>query len=190
MTTTSSTVCAASLRTWLESRTVLPLAACSRRNVRNQRMPCGSRPFRGSSRTRICGSPSKAEASPSRWRMPVEYVPTRRPAACSSPTSASTSSTRLARQPRQGRERAQMIARRAARMGAARLDVDAEHAGVRCHRRDRAAVDERTAGGRAREPDDHLERGRLAGAVRPEKARDRARANGERQVVDRLSPSP
>src|SRR5262249_3641831 len=32
---------------------------------------------------------------------------------------------------------------------------------------------------------DHLECGRLAGAVRPEKTGDRACANGERQVVDR-----
>jgi hypothetical protein len=47
-------------------------------------------------------------------------------------------------------------------------------------------VDERASGGRAREPDDHLQRGRLAGAVRPEEAGDSARANDEGQVVDRL----
>ena len=94
ITTTSSTVCAASLKTWLESRTVLPPPTRSRSKVRTQRMPCGSSPFSGSSRTRMSGSPSSADASPSRWRMPIEYFPTRRPAACSSPTIASSSSTR------------------------------------------------------------------------------------------------
>ena len=78
-----------------------------------------------------------------------------------------------------------MIACRAARMGAARLDVDADRAGVRCASVDRRAVDERTSGTRAGEPDDHLERGRLARAVRSEEPGDRARPHGERQVVDR-----
>src|SRR5262249_32251412 len=87
--------------------------------------------------------------------------------------------------PGQGGERTEVTARRATRMGTARLDVNAEHAGVRPRRRDGAAVDEHAAGGRAGKPDDHLERRGLAGAVRPEKAGDRARASGERQVVDR-----
>src|SRR5262245_37184885 len=73
---------------------------------------------------------------------------------------------------------------RATRMGTARLDVNAEHAGVRRRRRDGAAVDEHPAGARAGKLDDQLERGRLAGTVRTEKTGDRAGANGEREVVD------
>src|SRR5262245_14605674 len=77
-----------------------------------------------------------------------------------------------------------MIPCRATRVGAARLDIDAEHGGVRSRRREGAAVDEYAAGSRAGKPHDHLERGRFAGAVRPEKTGDRARANGKRQIVD------
>ena len=40
------------------------------------------------------GSPSSAPASPSRWRIPMEYPPTRRFAASFIATSSSTSSTR------------------------------------------------------------------------------------------------
>ena len=90
-----------------------------------------------------------------------------------------------ARQPGQCRERAQVVARRAAGMGAARLDVDAEHAGVRRHRVDRRPVDQRPARSRTGKPDDRLERRGLAGAVRSEEARDRARPHGERQLLDR-----
>jgi hypothetical protein len=78
-----------------------------------------------------------------------------------------------------------MIARGAARMGAARLDVDAEREGIGNQRVDRRAVDERAAHCRVGEPDNRLERGGLAGTVGPEEARDRTRAHTERQVVDR-----
>jgi hypothetical protein len=57
--------------------------------------PCRSRRLAGSSKIRIRGSPSIAAPSPSRWRMPSEYVPARR-AAASRPTSSRTSSTRCA----------------------------------------------------------------------------------------------
>ncbi len=75
ITTTSSTVWAISASTWLDTSTVLPAAAVSRITPRSQRMPAGSRPFAGSSSTRIRGSPSRAAASPMRWRMPIEYLP-------------------------------------------------------------------------------------------------------------------
>ena len=72
MTTTSSTVCSTSESTWLETSTVRPSAAAPRRKSRSQRMPCGSRPLAGSSRTRTSGSPSSVAARPRRWRIPVE----------------------------------------------------------------------------------------------------------------------
>ena len=52
ITTTSSTVCATSARTCLESSTVPPLGREAPRKPRSQRMPSGSRPLAGSSRTR------------------------------------------------------------------------------------------------------------------------------------------
>ena len=75
MTTTSLTVWAISDRTWLDTSTVRPCAAVARNMSRSQRIPAGSRPLAGSSRTRIFGSPSSAAARPMRWRMPIEYLP-------------------------------------------------------------------------------------------------------------------
>ena len=43
-------------------------ATCS--SLRIQRMPSGSRPLTGSSSSQACGSPSSADAMPSRWPMP------------------------------------------------------------------------------------------------------------------------
>ena len=70
-------------------------------------------------------------------------------------------------------------------MGAGRLDVDAEHARVGVRGLDGRAVDERAAGGRAGDPDDRLQRRRLARSVRSQEAGHRTRAHAERQVVDR-----
>ncbi|MGW3472922.1 transposase family protein [Saccharopolyspora sp. NPDC000995] len=56
MTTTSSTVSASSPIRWEESSTVRPASACSRRKRRIQRMPSGSRPLTGSSRSPGCGN--------------------------------------------------------------------------------------------------------------------------------------
>ena len=64
MTRTSSTVCSTSESTWLETSTVRPSAAAPRRKSRSQRMPCGSRPLAGSSSTRTSGSPSSVAARP------------------------------------------------------------------------------------------------------------------------------
>src|SRR3954464_4038913 len=83
-----------------ESSTVPPRSAKLRSSPRIQRMPSGSRPLAGSSRIRTSGSPSSAWARPRRWRMPSEYLPTRRRAAVSSrPTSSSSASTRCAGTP-------------------------------------------------------------------------------------------
>ena len=46
------------------------------------------------------------------------------------------------------------------------------------------AEDERVAARRLREPEQHAQRRRLAGAVRAEEAGDRARLERERQIVD------
>ncbi len=69
---TSSTVCATSASTWLETKTVFPSAAKLRRKSRSQRTPSGSSPLAGSSRISNSGSPSSAAASPSRCRIPSE----------------------------------------------------------------------------------------------------------------------
>ena len=78
MITTSSMLCASSARTWLEIRTVRPSPARRLRKPRSQRMPSGSRPLDGSSRTSVSGSPSRAAASARRCRIPIEKPPTRR----------------------------------------------------------------------------------------------------------------
>ena len=72
MTIRWSAVACTSASRWLESSTVPPRSAKSRRNERIQAMPCGSRPVAGSSRISTLGLPMRACASPSRWRMPSE----------------------------------------------------------------------------------------------------------------------
>ena len=90
-----SVVRAISLIRWLETSTVRPSAASARIRVRTQWMPSGSRPFTGSSKMSTAGSPSSAEAMPSRWPMPGDKPFARRPATPSRPTMPGTSSTRL-----------------------------------------------------------------------------------------------
>ena len=77
---TSSTVSSISESRWEETRTAWPIEAWWRMKVRSHWIPWGSRPLDGSSRMRISGSPSKAVASCSRWRIPIEKPPTRLPA--------------------------------------------------------------------------------------------------------------
>ena len=93
MTSRWSAVSAISLIRWLETSTVRPSAASSRRNPRIQRMPSGSSPLTGSSNISTAGSPSSAAAMPSRCFMPSENPPTRA-AATGQPGRASTSATR------------------------------------------------------------------------------------------------
>ena len=52
-------------------------------------MPAGSSPFIGSSRISSSGSPSRQAATPSRWRMPIEYMDTLSSARCKMPTRSS-----------------------------------------------------------------------------------------------------
>ena len=58
-----------------EDRAALGRQALSR--SRTQSTPSGSRPLTGSSRISVAGSPSSAEAMPSRWPMPSEKPPAR-----------------------------------------------------------------------------------------------------------------
>jgi hypothetical protein len=76
-----------------ETNTVRPSAARPFRRLRTQRMPSGSRPLIGSSSTIVCGSPSSAEAMPSRCPMPRENPPARLRATSRNPTSSMTSAT-------------------------------------------------------------------------------------------------
>ncbi|CPU67963.1 Uncharacterised protein [Mycobacteroides abscessus] len=76
-----------------------------------------------------------------------------------------------------------MVAARASRVQAARVEQRADGAGRVRQVRERAAVERRGARGRGREPEQDVERGRLAGAVRAEQPDDAARRGGERHVV-------
>jgi hypothetical protein len=59
---------------WLDTNTVRPSPARLLQSVRTQRMPSGSRPFTGSSKSNIPGSPSRAAAIPRRWPIPSELA--------------------------------------------------------------------------------------------------------------------
>ena len=77
-----------------ESSTVRPSSTSARTSPRNSRMPAGSSPLTGSSRISSSGSHSRQRATPSRWRMPSEYVPTLSSARRPRPTRSSAASTR------------------------------------------------------------------------------------------------
>ncbi len=72
ITTRSSAMTSISCSRCDDSSTVPPRSAYSRSRSRIQRMPAGSRPLAGSSRISTWGSPIRAVAIPSRWRMPSE----------------------------------------------------------------------------------------------------------------------
>ena len=185
MMTTSSTVCSTSWSRWLETRIVLPSWLRWRRKPRSQRMPSGSRPLEGSSSTSTWGSPSRAAARPSRWRMPMLYSPARLRAAAGMPVSSSSSSTRLSGiEPGVG-EHPQVVAAAAAGVEVGGLEGRADGR-LRGREVDVAlAVDGRGAAGRVDETEQHPQRGGLAGAVGAEEAGDPAGLDVEAQVVDR-----
>ncbi len=184
MTTRWSAVSAISDIRWLETKTVRPSAASCRARLRTQRMPSGSRPLTGSSRTTTGGSPSSAAAMPSRWPMPRENLPTRWPATASRPTRPSTSSTRARRDAVADGEPAQVVAGGAARVQRPRVQQRADLAqrggGVGVA----APVDRHAAGAGPVEAEDHPHGRGLAGAVRAEEAGDPAGLDGEREAVD------
>ena len=92
---------------------------------------------------------------------------------------------RVAADPTARAERAQVVAARAARVEVGRLEHRADPQRGPLERRVGLAEDERAAARRRREPEQHPQRRRLAGAVRAEEAGDRARLEREREIVDR-----
>lgn len=90
-----SAVSAISLMRCEETKTVRPSEASRRIRLRTQRMPSGSRPLTGSSKSSTWGSPSRAVAMPRRWPMPSEKPLARCRATSCRPTTPSTSSTRF-----------------------------------------------------------------------------------------------
>ena len=64
--------CSTSESRWLETSTVAPSSASEPMRVRTSRVPCGSRPLVGSSRTIRSFGVSSAPAMASRCRMPSE----------------------------------------------------------------------------------------------------------------------
>jgi hypothetical protein len=78
-----------------EMNTVRPSCSTIARIIwRNSWMPPGSSPLVGSSRISSSGSASRQRATPSRWRMPIEYFPTRSSPRAVRPTRASAGSIR------------------------------------------------------------------------------------------------
>ena len=168
-----------------ESSTVPPRSAKPRSSPRIQRMPSGSRPLAGSSRISTSGSPSSAWARPRRWRMPSEYLPTRRRAAVSSrPTSSSSVVDALRRHAHGLGGHGERLAAPAPGVLRRRVEQDPDApAGVR-----QVAVAPAEDPGLAAvglgQADEHPHRGGLAGAVGAEEARDGARLAAERDVGD------
>ena len=125
--------------TWLETRIVLPCEASERRSSRSQRMPCGSRPFAGSSRIehlRVAEQRS-GEAQPLAH---AERVAARRAGRRrrSSSTSLEDLLDARERDARRGREHAQVIPSRSSRVEVGGLEHGADTAGRRRRARGRA----------------------------------------------------
>ena len=182
--TTSSTVSSISDRRWDETSTACPIEAWWRMNVRSHWIPCGSRPLDGSSRMRISGSPSRAVASWSRWRIPRENLPTRRRATSDSPTSSRVSSTLVSGMPGRHGHRPQVVPGPARRVEAGGL----EHGPHVLDGMVEVHVPASAEGGGALrdrdQPEQHAQGGGLARPVGPEEAGHPAGHHLEAQVVD------
>ncbi len=94
-TTRESAISAISDSRWLETKMDRPCPASVLSMLRSQCTPWGSRPFAGSSRINVPGSPRSAVARPRRWPMPRENVLGLALATSPSPTRLMTSVTRL-----------------------------------------------------------------------------------------------
>ncbi len=123
-------VSAISLMRCDDTKIVRPSAASALSRLRIHKMPSGSSPFTGSSRINVPGSPSNADAMPSRWPMPSENPPARLPATSVRPTRSMTSCTRRLEMP--------VVAARASRW--LRADRPVWIALLRATRRPRAAA--------------------------------------------------
>ena len=183
MTTTSWTVWAASASRWLDTSTVRPSPARWPSRSRIQRIPSGSRPLSGSSMISTPGSPSRAAARVSRWRMPREKPPTRRRAASARPTRSSTWASRRRLIP----AAVAMIASarwRCGRGGSSRCPAPPRRCGRVRQVAVADAVDGRGPAVRGGQAQQYPQGGGLAGAVGPEEAGDPARPDLEAEVAD------
>ena len=158
-------------------------AARERSSVRIHRMPSGSSPLTGSSRIRMAGSPSRAEAMPRRCPIPRENPPARLLATLVRPTISRTSSTRLSADPIRQGQTAEVVD--GAAPGVERLGVQqgpdlVEGLAVL---RERSPVDQRAPGRGIVETEDHAQGCGLASAVRAEKPGDPAGMDIEAEVV-------
>ena len=82
-----------------DSITVRPSSARLTIIARISCIPAGSSPFIGSSRISSSGSPSRHEATPRRWRMPIEYLATLSSARSVRPTRSNDGAIRFAASP-------------------------------------------------------------------------------------------
>src|SRR6202043_2058823 len=92
----------------------------------------------------------------------------------------------LVRQPGGGAENAEVIASRTARVKAGRLENGANGSTGHGQVRVGDTADRSGTGGWRREAEDHAQRRRLPGTVGSEEPGDRARLDGEGQIVDCL----
>ena len=186
MTTTSSTVCATSASTWLETSTVRPSRGQPRRKSRSQRMPCGIEAVGGLVEDEHPRVAEQRGGEPEPLAHAERVLARAAAAASSSSTSSSTSSraTRGGRPRRAARAGGRGRVRPGCAPAASRFGADAPRRSVEL--RVRAAV-ARGAGGRPRKAEDHPQRGGLAGAVRAEEPGHGARA-GPRTTGRRPRP--
>ncbi len=184
MTISRSAVRAISVIRWLDTRTVRPSAASPRSRWRTQRMPSGSRPLTGSSKSRTPGSPSQrarhaealAHAERERAGPPVRH-------------GGQPDEVEHFVDPGEGDvvgpgQAAQVVP--GAAPGMERLGVE-QRAHV-AQRPAQLAEADAVDGGGARvghvEAQDHAHRRGLARAVRAEEAGDHARGDAEAETVD------
>ena len=169
-----------------DSTTVRPSATRERIMSRISSMPPGSRPFIGSSRISSCGSPRRQAATPSRWRMPMEYFDTLSLALCRMPTRSSAGSMRpfaagsraAARIWRFWRPVRCPWKRGSSTMAPTRASAAVAVAG------DRVPEQRHGAGVGVGQAQQHPDQGRLAGTVGPEIAEGAAAGDQQLDAVD------
>ncbi len=167
-------------RMWLEKITVrCPRIAATRLSISAR--PAGSSAEVGSSSISNSGSPTRAQASPSRWTIPRENPPTRRPAASARPAAASAAATAWLPAPGATSDLARSVTSRggqpAVELGHVRADRDLA---ARDAQADRAAVG---PPGRRQQ----RQQCRLARTVRPDEPVDRTARHHQ---VDVEQPGP
>ena len=183
---TASQVRSTSSRRCDDSTTVRPSDTSDVIMSRMSSMPAGSRPFMGSSRMSSWGSPSRQAATPSRWRMPMEYFDTLSSARCRMPTRSRAGAMRpLAA----GSRAAARICRfwRPVRWpwkrGSSTIAPTRARATITVSR-DGVAEKEHCAGIGVGQAQQHSDQRGLAGTIRPEVAEGAAAGNEELDVVD------